>query len=54
MNEEFDGVFLCGVEVRRTDQEALDLDAVGSGEPEGFHLGEIELGEEGVVEVGEL
>ena len=54
MDEEFDGVFLGGVEGRGLDEEALDFGAVGGGEPEGFELGQVELGEEGVVEVGEL
>ena len=31
----------------------MEFGAVGGGEPEGFHLGEVELGEEGVVEVGD-
>ena len=54
VDQEFDGVFLGGVEGWGPDEEALDFGAVGGGEPEGFHLGEVELGKEGVVEVGEL
>ena len=54
MDQELERVFLRGVEGGGTDDEALEFGAVFDGEPEGLHGGEVELSEEGVVEVGEL
>ncbi len=53
VDQEFDGVLFGGVEGGGLDEEALELGFVGGGEPEGFEGSQVELGKEGVVEVGE-
>ena len=48
------GYFLDGIEIRRLEDESLDLLFLRTGEPEpldGLHL---DLGEQGVIDVGEL
>ena len=51
MNQELHRIFLGSIEPRRPNDEALQLGRVLSREPEGLHLGQIELGKKGVVEV---
>ena len=53
VDEELHGIFLAGIEVRRLDQEAFDFVVVSAGEPEGFERRHRDLGEHGIVEVGE-
>jgi len=36
MHDEFHGIFLIGIKVRRLDEEALDFVVIGAGEPEGL------------------
>ena len=54
MNQEFDRIFLGGIEAGRADEEALDLVPSAAVNQKDSILGKIELGEEGVVEVGDL
>ena len=53
VDQEFDGIFLGGIEGWGLDEEALELGFVGGGEPEVLHLGQVELDEKGVVEVSD-
>ena len=46
VDQELHRILLARVEVRRADEEALDFDVADGGEPEGFHLRKVELGEE--------
>ncbi len=54
VDQKLHGIFLAGVEVGRLDQEAFDFVVVSAGEPEGFERGHGDLGQNGVVEMGQL
>ena len=53
MDKELDRILFRGVEIWRTDDEALDFDFADGREPEGVHLREVELGKESGIEVGD-
>jgi len=54
VDEELHGILFAGIEVGGLDEEALDFVAVRAGEPEGFEGGHGDLGENGVIEMGQL
>src|SRR5579862_1897902 len=54
VHDKLQWIFLAGIEVRRLDQEALDLVAVRTGEPERFERRHRNLRKYRVVEMGQL
>jgi hypothetical protein len=54
VDEELERIFFGGIEAGRANEKAFELGTILGGEPEAFHLGQVELGEEGVVEVSDL